>query len=135
MTLFLDANIIIYLLEGASEIRERVIEKLIAYQQADESALIAVSRLSWLECRVRPLRDKNRKALTAYESFFSQPDLTIVELTALVVEAAAQIRAALNFSTPDALQAACALQIAGPVQILSNDRRFSRIPGITVVAL
>lgn len=76
-----------------------------------------------------------RKALTAYESFFSEPDLTVVDLTAQVVEAAAQIRAALNFSTPDALQIACALQIAGPVQILSNDRRFSRIPGTTVEAV
>jgi predicted nucleic acid-binding protein len=135
VTLFLDANVIIYLLEGAREIRERVIEKLSRYQQVDESARIAVSRLSWLECRVRPLRDKNRTALAAYDDFFSQADLIVVDLTALVVEAAAQIRAALNFSTPDALQAACALQIAGPVQILSNDRRFSRIPGITVVAV
>jgi predicted nucleic acid-binding protein len=91
--------------------------------------------LSWLECRVRPLRDEDRKAVTAYESFFAQADLTIIELTASVVEAAAQIRAALNFSTPDALQAACALQIAGPVQILSNDRRLSQIPGIKVVAV
>ena len=135
MTLFLDANVIIYLLEGVKEVRERVIEKLSHYEQPDEPAYIAVSRLSWLECRVRPLRDKDRKAVTAYESFFAQADLTIIELTASVVEAAAQIRAALNFSTPDALQAACALQIAGPVQILSNDRRLSRIPGIKVVAV
>jgi predicted nucleic acid-binding protein len=135
VTLFLDANVIIYLLEGASEIRARVIEKLSHYKQSDDATRIAVSRLSWLECRVRPLRDRNRKALTAYESFFSQADLAIVELTAPVVETAAQIRAALNFSTPDALQSACALQIPGLVQILSNDRRFARIPGIKVIAV
>ena len=135
MTLFLDANVIIYLIEGARELRERVTEKLDHFRQQGEPTRVAVSRLSWLECRVRPLRDQNRKALTAYENFFSEPDLTVVDLTASVVEAAAQMRAALNFSTPDALQIACALQISGPMQILSNDRRFARIPGITVVAM
>lgn len=70
MTLFLDANVIIYLVEGASDIRERIAKRLGSYEQQDESTQIAVSRLSWLECRVRPLRDRNRKALTACDSFF-----------------------------------------------------------------
>lgn len=135
MTLFLDANVVIYLIEGAREFRERVTRGLDHYRQRDMSTRIAVSRLSWLECRVRPLREGNRKALAAYESFFTEPDLIVVDLTAPVVEAAAQIRAALNLSTPDALQAACALQISGPVQVLSNDRRFARVPGMAVEAV
>lgn len=135
MTLFLDANVVIYLVEGGGGFRERVTEKINQYRQQHESTQIAVSRLSWLECRVRPLREKNQRALSAYESFFSEPDLIVVDLTAPVVEAAAQIRAALNFTTPDALQAACALHIQGPVQVLSNDQRFARIPGMVVEAV
>ena len=135
MTLFLDANVVIYLVEGAGEFRERVAGRLDHYRQQEESTRIAVSRLSWLECRVRPLREANRKALAAYQSFFTEPDLIVVDLTAPVVEAAAQIRAALNFSTPDALQAACALHILGPVRVLSNDRRFARVPGVAVEAV
>jgi len=135
VTLFLDANVVIYLVEGAREFRGRVTARLEHYRQQNELTRIAVSRLSWLECRVRPLREKNQRALLAYESFFTEPDLIIVELTAPVVEAAAQIRAALNLSTPDALQAACALQISGPVQVLSNDRRLVRVPGMTVEAV
>jgi len=135
VTLFLDANVVIYLVEGAREFRGRVTARLEHYRQQNELTRIAVSRLSWLECRVRPLREKNQRALPAYESFFTEPDLIIVELTAPVVEAAAQIRAALNLSTPDALQAACALQISGPVQVLSNDRRLVRVPGMTVEAV
>jgi len=42
------------------------------------------------------------------------------------------LRAVLNLSTPDALQAASALQIAGPVRLFSNDRRLAKIPGLMV---
>lgn len=135
MTLFLDANVVIYLVEGASELHERVTQRLEDLRRRHGPTQIAVSRLSWLECRVRPLREANRKVLSAYESFFGEPDLIIVDLTAPVIEAAAQIRAALHFSTPDALQIACALQIPGPVQVLSNDRRFARVPGAAVEAM
>lgn len=132
MTLFLDANVIIYLVEGATAVRETVQRTLAAHREANESARLAVSRLSWLECKVRPLREQNRRALKAYDEFFAAPDLVTVELTAPLIEAAAQLRAVLNLSTPDALQAASALQIAGPVRFFSNDRRFAKVPGLVV---
>ena len=92
MTLFLDANIIIYLVEGTKALQERAVKALEEYQTADE--VIAVSRLSWLECRVRPLREKNKTALTEYEKFFAARYLVIVDLTAAVVDTATQLRAA-----------------------------------------
>ena len=128
MTLFLDANVIIYLVEGTKALRVRVTDTLGRHRDRDD--LVAVSRLSWLECRVRPLREKNKSALTQYENFFAASDLVIVDLTAAVVETAAQLRAALNLATPDALQAACALQIEGPVRFFSNDQRLARVPGL-----
>jgi predicted nucleic acid-binding protein len=133
VTLFLDANIIIYLVEGTKALQERVARALGKHRTRNET--VAVSRLSWLECRVRPLRERNGTVLTAYEDFFAARDLTIVDLTAAVVETAAQLRAALNLSTPDALQAACALQIEGPVCFFSNDRRLARVPGLAIEAI
>ncbi len=135
MTLFLDANVIIYLIEGGRDFQERAAERISRHVQQHEAAQLAASRLSWLECRVRPLRERNRKALAAYESFFAEPDLVVVELTAPVVETAANIRAELKFSTPDALQAASALQIPGPLLVLSNDAKFAKVPGLTVEAV
>ena len=79
--------------------------------------------------------EKNKAALAAYERFFAARDLVIVDLTAAVVETAAQLRAALNLWTPDALQAASALQIEGPVRFFSNDRRLARVPGLMLEAI
>jgi len=135
VTLFLDANVIIYLIEGAREFQVRAAKRIGSYLKEDPASKMAVSRLSWLECRVKPLREQNQKALDAYESFFAEPDLIIVDLTAPVVETATQIRAAVGFSTPDALQAACALQIPGRVQVISNDARFQKVPGLMVEAV
>ncbi len=135
MTLFLDANVIIYLVEGNRDFQARAIARIERHRRRHRSAQLAVSRLSWLECRVRPLRENNRKGLAAYESFFAEPDLIVVELTAPVVEAAANVRAALGMSTPDALQVASALQIPGPLVLFSNDARFAKLPGLAVEAV
>lgn len=131
MTLFLDANVIIYLVEGTKTIRDRASRIISRYRDAEE-ARIAVSRLSWLECRIHPLRKRDQAMLKAYAGFFAAPDLLVVELSAPVIEVAAQLRAVLNLSTPDALQAASALQIAGPLRLFSNDRRLAKIPGLMV---
>lgn len=135
MTLFLDANVVIYLVEGAKALRERVARRLGEYRREGGWEAVAVSRLSWLECRIRPLRLSDQSALSAYERFFNAPDLIVVELSATVVETAAQLRAALNLSTPDALQAASALQVEGPVRFFSNDLRLARVPGLTIEAI
>ena len=135
MTLFLDANVVIYLVEGATDIHQRAERALEDARRREPGARIAVSRLSWLECRVKPLRDARRELLRRYEAFFSAPDLLTVELAAPVVEAATQLRAILNLSTPDALQAASALHIPGPLCFFSNDRRFERVPGLLAVSI
>ena len=72
---------------------------------------LAVSRLSLLECRVGPLRRGDQASLDRYEALFAQPDLLVVELSASVVELATQLRANHGLRTPDALQAACCLQL------------------------
>jgi predicted nucleic acid-binding protein len=89
---------------------------------------IAVSRLSVLECRVGPLRRGDQASLERFDALFAQPDLLWVELTAPVVEQATRLRALHGVRTPDALQAACCLQLGSDAVMVSGDADFRRIP-------
>ena len=99
----------IYAVEGEAVWAEAVkwqLRKLAATAYTSGGDLrLSVSRLSWLECRVGPLRRRDPTALERFEDFFSRPDLQWVELTAGVVEQATLLRADHHLRTPDALQA------------------------------
>jgi hypothetical protein len=57
MRLYLDACAIIYSIEGLSSVRDVAVRFI---DQAEAApGLIITSHLSRLECRVRPLREKN----------------------------------------------------------------------------
>ena len=62
------------------------------------------------------------------DAVFAQPDLIWVELTAPVVEQATLVRALHGLRTPDALQAACCLQLGPEAVMVSGDADFRRIP-------
>ena len=96
---------------------------------------IAVSRLSFMECRVLPLRKKQAATLELYRDFFTAPGLRIVELDVSVVNRATTIRAETNLGTPDSLQAASALSLPGEVLFVTNDAKFSRLPELKVELL
>lgn len=59
MHVFLDANTLIYLFEGNSTIAEHTRQALSNIRQQHPHAILAMSRLSWLECRVKPLKEGN----------------------------------------------------------------------------
>ena len=132
MTIFLDANIIIYGVEAVEPFATQVVatvQELVAeYPDAD----FAVSRLSVMECLVKPLREQNTTDIDRYRSFFASVALQIIEVSALVIETATLLRARHGLRTPDAIQAASALSIKGPVTFLSGDRQFCKVPGLNV---
>jgi predicted nucleic acid-binding protein len=128
--LFLDACIVIYWIEAPDPFHGRLMARLRALRGQAPDATFAVSRLSWLECMVKPLRDKDESLADEYRFFFAAAQLSIVELTAPVVERAASLRAAPGPRTPDALQASCALELGDDVLFLTNDRRFRAVPGL-----
>lgn len=70
------------------------------------------------------------RTLAAYEAFFAKPDLVIVELGAKVVDLATLIRAQHGLRTPDALQAACCLQLRAEHAFLTGDKAFRRVSGL-----
>ncbi len=126
----------IYAVEGEAvwaEAVKRQLRQLAATAHASGGDLrLAISRLSWLECRVGPLRRLDPTALERFEGFFSRPDLQWVELTAAVVEQATLLRADHLLRTPDALQAACCLQLGPTAVMVTGDAAFQKVPGLAV---
>ncbi|WP_341645218.1 type II toxin-antitoxin system VapC family toxin [Thauera sp. SDU_THAU2] len=135
MIIFFDASALIYLLEGKAPFSNRVRTELTALSRAHPDAKLAISRLSWLECRVGPMKTNDSAALALFDAFFARPDLLWVELNREVVELAAAIRVRHGLRTPDALQAASCLQLGPPHLILTGDAAFQRVQGLSVKLL
>ncbi|MEI6214135.1 MAG: PIN domain-containing protein [Desulfuromonadales bacterium] len=132
MTLFLDANIIIYRVEAVEPFNQQVVALLRLLLSKYPHAGFAVSRLSMMECLVKPLRERNSADISQYRAFFVSAGLQIVEVSAQVIEIATMLRARHSLRTPDAIQAASALSISGSVTFLTGDRQFRKMPGLNV---
>ena len=130
---FLDACILIYRFEGEATAVASVDKTLSRLQRADREARIAVSEISRLECRVRPLREGRRNLVATYDRFFASSGLTVVPLSRAVVDLATAIRARSGLRTPDALQAACCLSLEQPASFVTNDAGFRRETALDVV--
>ena len=132
MIAFLDASALIYLVDGEAPWAQAAQATL--QQLASEAAdlALAVSRLSLLECLVAPLRRGDQVCLDRFEALFAQPDLMVVELRASVVELATQLRANHGLRTPDALQAACCLQLGPDAVMITGDVGFQRVQALEV---
>lgn len=131
MILFFDASILIWRVEGLPPFQRAALDALADARKRHGDIGLAVSRISWIECRVRPLRENDRSLLAGYAVFFAG-GARVVELSAEVVDRAAELRATFGIKTPDALQAASALALPGPLIFLTGDSDFSRVKGLDV---
>jgi len=132
---FFDASALIYLLEGIEPFAGRVRSELSRIAKRHSKIGAAVSRLSWLECRVRPARDNELATLAIFDAFFARPDLVWVELSKDVVELATAIRVKHGLRTPDALQAASCLQLGARHLFLTGDAVFKKVAGLNAKVL
>lgn len=132
MKLFLDACSIIYLIESHQQQGQNT--RSLITQALQNKTQLVISRLSFLECRVLPLKDKDERLLESYNRFFCTPALQIIELNADVINIATDLRANYSSSlrTPDALQIACALT-AKADQFLTGDKKLSIIEEIDII--
>jgi len=128
--LFLDACALIYRFEGAAAFRTAAIETLAQMCAQQPSVELMVSRLSVLECRVKPLREGDAALLKRYDDFFAS--VHIVELNAEVMDAATQLRARHGLKTPYALQAASALVASDRALFVTADAGFYKVTGLDV---
>ena len=89
------------------------------------------SRLSRMECRVKPLREGQATLLAVYDSFFSARRMQIAELSSAVVERATELQARYHVRTPDALHLATAIE-SGAVAFLTGDGALKRCTELNV---
>jgi hypothetical protein len=82
--LYLDASTIIYAIESLPPFRDIVIARITQAEGA-MGGVIITSRLSRLECRVKPLRDANADLLVKYDEFFTRRLVKVAEITALAM--------------------------------------------------
>lgn len=129
---FLDASAIIYLMEGDADIQATTRHTLAALRHSGAESLLAVSALSRLECRVRPLREYDQRLLERYEAFFADPGLAVIALDVEVLDRAAELRALYRLRTPDALQAASLLKADPQGHFVTGDHDFTAVPELRV---
>ncbi len=130
--IILDACAIIYLIE--SEQQQGQATRLLIKEAIQKKAQLIVSRLSFLECRVLPLKENNTDLLVQYNQFFQLPSIRIIELSADVVNLATDLRASYSQSlrTPDALQVACAISV-NVDQFITGDKKLSIIDELKII--
>jgi len=130
--IYCDSVLLIYFLDQVGPFHLRARSRMVALQAAGDR--VALSDLTRLECRVGALKRKDAGALGVFDGFFVQPDVQLVPLTAAVFDRAAQLRADLNFKTPDALHLAAAIE-SGCDRFLTNDTRLRRCTDIAIEVL
>jgi len=132
MLVYLDTMICIYAVEGAPPFLAKARTRIAASRAAGDE--LAISDLTWLECRVLPIRNADAAALADMEMFLNATDIKRVPMPLNVYERACKIRAVHNFKLADALHLAAAVE-ASCATFLTNDLRLSGFPDIPIEVL
>ena len=132
MLVYLDTVICIYAVEGAPSFQARAKARLAALAAAGDQQ--AVSDLTWLECRVKPLRAGDTFALAEMEAFLTASDVVRVPMPTAVYERACRVRAAHRFTLADSLHLSAAIE-GGCGAFLTNDHRLGGFPDLPVEVL
>ena len=130
--IYLDANVVIRLVEGDATTRAPLAARLAASLGVPGSLL--TSRLTRLECRSKPLRAGDLATLAQFDVFFAGVELVLADLGPAVIERATDLRAKYNLKTPDALHYATAVEVGATV-FLTGDRGLARCSEVPVEVL
>ena len=119
--IYLDASIIILLIEGTREAKERLRSEF--RRLGADQGILLVSPLTKLECLVKPIRTGDARLERVYRMFFSSSEIRQVEIGPTEWEKATRIRAQHGFRVPDALHLATAA-LNDCSMILTHDDRW-----------
>jgi len=126
MRIYLDSAVIIYAVEQVRPYSELVDSRLSA-----SDLEIVTSDLARLECRVKPLRDKNAALLQDFDDYFERIVELMIPLAREVVDLATGVRARYGFKAPDALHLGAAIWSECEV-FLTNDHRLDRFQELPI---
>lgn len=130
---FIDTAPLIYFIEGHSEY-QRKLTKL--FELNDEGYFkFLTSAITLFEVLVKPLKAGESKVVNQYKTILTNAEgIDIFEITIPVTIKAAEIRAKYNIHTPDALQAATAIEHRADY-FLTNDFRLKSVTEIKVLTI
>jgi len=131
-TVGLDTAPLIYFIEENPTYIETV--KLFFGAMDRGDFLVVTSTVTLLEVLVHPLRSNNRELATEYRDILLNSKLMTLEVSNAIAEQAAQLRAAHNIRTPDAIQISAALN-AGATHFFTNDVRLPEIPSLQILSI
>jgi predicted nucleic acid-binding protein len=130
MRLYLDACAIIYAIEGTAAFRTAALDR-IAHALGSSDGVLLTTRLSLLECRVKPLPDNDAKLLGNYDESFTRTAIELGEVTSTIIDRATTLRAVHGLKTPDSIHVATALELRADV-LVTGDAALRRVPGVRV---
>lgn len=129
----LDTAPIIYFIEARSPYDSLARPFFEALDAGEFQAITSILTLT--EVLVHPLRANDSELAAKYrETLLHAGNLSVFPLTEDIAEEAARVRATTNLRVPDAIQWATATR-HGAMFFLTNDRKFSKLSGISVINL
>ncbi len=131
---YLDANIVIYVVEGFADYADQIQALL---EAMDAGEIVSVSSEPTLaETLVKPLKDQNPAIQQAYRAFLTPaPVLEVIPISRDILEDAAMWRASTKLKLPDAIHLATALRQRCD-SFLTNDDVFRslNLPQVKMLA-
>ncbi len=101
----------------------------------DPTSRAVTAALTMTEILVVPYRNRDEKLVDDFYGLFSTyPNLEWISVDLQVADVAARLRAAYGLRTPDALQAAVAIQTEATA-LITNDPVFRRVSGFAPIVL
>ncbi len=132
MIVYLDSNIIIYVIENHPVFGAQARSRLARIRAGGDE--VAASDASRLECLVLPYRNNDLLLLASYATFFNNLGANVYSVTAAACERGAQIQAAHRFKGVDSLHLALAVE-NGCGLFLTADAQLARFPDVPVEIL
>jgi predicted nucleic acid-binding protein len=120
---FLDTNILIYLIEDAGSNGRKAVALL--ERMTKRKDIVCTSTLTLGELLVKPLEHGNAALAAAYESALNSPGMILLDFDSKASRAYAEIRQDKSIRAPDAIQLAVAAS-AGCDLFVTNDDRLTK---------
>lgn len=109
MRLYLDANFVVYCVEGSPALKAFCLRRL-QEVEAHPSGTLVASRLTQVEVLVKPMRLRDERRTEAFRGFFAGQDVNILDVSNAVVDRALDVRVHSNLKLIDALHVATAVE-------------------------
>lgn len=132
MRLYLDANFIVYCVEGDPEAKAFCLSRL-REVQGEPSGTILASRLSQVEVLVKPIRLRDEARIASFRAFFSSLGVYLADVSNEIVDRALEIRARSNLKLVDSLHVAAAVEHHATL-FLTGDRDIVALRRIGTVS-